>query len=181
MWNYRHYPAGIGARLCLMYASGKLYSHLPLFKGIWHKATLAYNGLPFSVPSNLYIIGMMNTADRSLAMIDYALRRRFSFFEMEPGFDSEGFVAYQKSLGSETFDELVAKVKELNAEIARDKSLGRGFCIGHSYFCGRNVASDEWLREIVDYDILPMLSEYWFDDETKVKRWENVLHGVFQQ
>ncbi len=146
-----------------------------------HKVTLAYNGLPFSVPTNLYIIGMMNTADRSLAMIDYALRRRFSFFEMEPGFDSEGFVAYQKSLGSETFDELVARVKDLNVEIARDKSLGRGFCIGHSYFCGRKAASDEWLREVVDYDILPMLSEYWFDDEAKVRRWENVLHGVFQQ
>lgn len=146
-----------------------------------HKVTLAYNGLSFSVPANLYNIGMMNTADRSLAMIDYALRRRFSFFEMGPGFDSEGFVAYQKSLGSDTFDELVARVKELNVEIARDKSLGRGFCIGHSYFCGRTVASDEWLREVVDYDILPMLSEYWFDDEAKVKRWENVLHGVFQQ
>ena len=146
-----------------------------------HKVTLAYNGLPFSVPPNLYIIGMMNTADRSLAMIDYALRRRFSFFEMEPGFDSKGFIAYQKSLKSDTLDELVVKVKELNAEIARDKSLGRGFCIGHSYFCGRDSASDEWLREVVDYDILPMLSEYWFDDEAKVTRWENVLHGVFQQ
>lgn len=146
-----------------------------------HKVTLAYSGLPFSVPPNLYIIGMMNTADRSLAMIDYALRRRFSFFEMGPGFDSEGFVAYQKSLESDTLDELVLKVKELNAEIARDKSLGRGFCIGHSYFCGRDTASDEWLREVVDYDILPMLSEYWFDDEAKVTRWENVLHGVFQQ
>ena len=72
-------------------------------------------------------------------------------------------------------------MKDLNVEIARDKSLGRGFCIGHSYFCGRKVVSDEWLREVVDYDILPMLSEYWFDDEAKVKRWENVLHGVFQQ
>lgn len=146
-----------------------------------HKATLAYNGLPFSVPENLYIIGMMNTADRSLAMIDYALRRRFSFFEMEPGFDSEGFAAYQKALDNETFDELIAKVKELNAEIARDKSLGAGFCIGHSYFCGRDACDEEWLQEVVDYDILPMLSEYWFDDEAKVKRWENVMHGVFQR
>lgn len=145
------------------------------------KATLAYNGLSFSVPKNLYIIGMMNTADRSLAMIDYALRRRFSFFEMEPGFDSEGFVAYQKSLDNEVLDELVARVKELNAEIARDRSLGRGFCIGHSYFCGRDVADEEWLREVVDYDILPMLTEYWFDDEAKLHRWENSLHGVFQR
>ena len=72
------------------------------------KATLAYNGLAFSVPKNLYIIGMMNTADRSLAMIDYALRRRFSFFDMEPGFDSDGFIQYQNGLNNDTLNELVA-------------------------------------------------------------------------
>lgn len=144
------------------------------------KATLAYNGLTFSVPKNLYIIGMMNTADRSLAMIDYALRRRFSFFEVEPGFDSEGFVKYQKALNNETLNELIAKVIELNKEITLDRSLGRGFCIGHSYFCGQPACTDEWLRSIVDYDILPMLSEYWFDDSAKLQRWENILHGVFQ-
>ena len=144
------------------------------------KATLAYNGLSFSVPKNLYIIGMMNTADRSLAMIDYALRRRFSFFEVEPGFDSEGFIHYQNGLNSETLNELVSKVKDLNREIASDKSLGKGFCIGHSYFCGRDVCTDEWLHSIVDYDILPMLSEYWFDDANKLQRWENILQGVFQ-
>ena len=144
------------------------------------KMTLAYNGLRFSVPKNLYIIGMMNTADRSLAMIDYALRRRFSFFEIEPGFDSHGFISYQNGLNSETLDELISKVKELNRKIAADKSLGRGFCIGHSYFCGRDVCTDEWLHSVVDYDILPMLSEYWFDDENEFQRWKNILQGVFQ-
>lgn len=144
------------------------------------KATLAYNGLSFSVPKNLYIIGMMNTADRSLAMIDYALRRRFSFFEVEPGFDSEGFIHYQNRLNNETLNELVNKVKDLNREISLDKSLGKGFCIGHSYFCGRDVCTEEWLHSIVDYDILPMLSEYWFDDANKLQRWENILQGVFQ-
>ena len=144
------------------------------------KATLAYNGLSFAVPKNLYIIGMMNTADRSLAMIDYALRRRFSFFEVEPGFDSEGFIKYQNSLNNETLNELVSKVKELNHEIALDKSLGKGFCIGHSYFCEKNVCTDGWLHSIVDYDILPMLSEYWFDEPNKLQRWENILQGVFQ-
>ena len=144
------------------------------------KATLAYNGLSFSVPKNLYIIGMMNTADRSLAMIDYALRRRFSFFEMEPGFDSEGFIHYQNGLNNETLNELISKVKDLNHEIALDKSLGKGFCIGHSYFCGRDICTDEWMHSIVDYDILPMLSEYWFDDPNKLLRWENMLQGVFQ-
>ena len=144
------------------------------------KATLAYNGLSFSVPKNLYIIGMMNTADRSLAMIDYALRRRFSFFEVEPGFDSEGFIHYQNSLNNETLNELVNKVKDLNREISLDKSLGKGFCIGHSYFCGRDICTEEWMHSIVDYDILPMLSEYWFDDANKLQRWENILQGVFQ-
>ncbi|WP_370806651.1 AAA family ATPase [Dialister hominis] len=146
------------------------------------KATLAYNGMPFTVPENLYIIGMMNTADRSLAMIDYALRRRFSFFEIEPGFESKGFSDYQRTLENDTFDELIKKVIELNEEISRDKSLGKGFCIGHSYFCGRTkkTCTDEWMQSVVNYDILPMLQEYWFDDDSKVQRWDNILHGVFQ-
>lgn len=144
------------------------------------KATLAYNGMIFSVPKNLYIIGMMNTADRSLAMIDYALRRRFSFFDIEPGFDSAGFMKYQQGLNNETFSLLVSKIKELNKEIALDKSLGKGFCIGHSYFCGQTDCTDEWMLAIVDYDILPMLREYWFDDMNKLQRWENILRGVFQ-
>lgn len=146
------------------------------------KATLAYNGMPFSVPKNLYIIGMMNTADRSLAMIDYALRRRFSFFEMAPAFESKGFKEYQHSLDSKTFDELISEIVKLNGEISRDKSLGNGFCIGHSYFCGKTkeTCTNEWMQSVVDYDILPMLSEYWFDDDTKVQHWDNILHGVFQ-
>ncbi len=144
------------------------------------KITLAYDGLTFSVPENIHIIGMMNTADRSLAMIDYALRRRFSFFEMEPGFRSDGFKKYQKGLNNETFDQLVIKVEELNKEITLDKSLGKGFCIGHSYFCGKTICTDEWLHSIVKFDILPMLKEYWFDDSSKLQRWENILLGVLQ-
>ncbi len=140
------------------------------------KATLAYNGLPFSVPENLYIIGMMNTADRSLAMIDYALRRRFSFFTMEPAFDSDVFVAYQKGLNNEKLDKLIDEAKNLNDEIS--KTLGPGFCIGHSYFCGQKQCTDEWLRSIVDYDILPTLSEYWFDDYSKFESWKTVLQGI---
>ncbi|MHC1787340.1 MAG: AAA family ATPase [Christensenellales bacterium] len=144
------------------------------------KTTLAYNGLAFSVPKNLYIIGMMNTADRSLAMLDYALRRRFSFFEMEPGFDSDGFLAYKHKLENETLNELVARIIELNREITLDKSLGKGFCVGHSYFCEQIVCTDEWMHSIVEFDILPMLREYWFDDGAKLQRWENTLHGVLQ-
>lgn len=144
------------------------------------KVTLAYNGMSFFVPKNLYIIGMMNTADRSLAMIDYALRRRFSFFELEPGFDSEGFMRYVNSLDDETLNELLARVKELNEEISLDKSLGKGFCIGHSYFCGQDKCTEEWLESIVKFEILPMLGEYWFDDSNRLQRWESTLLGVFQ-
>lgn len=120
------------------------------------KATLAYNGMPFSVPKNLYIVGMMNTADRSLAMIDYALRRRFSFFEMAPAFESKGFKEYQHSLDNRTFNELISEIVKLNGEISRDKSLGKGFCIGHSYFCGKTkeTCTNEWMQSVVNYDIL---------------------------
>lgn len=142
---------------------------------------LAYQNLNFSVPENLYIIGMMNTADRSLAMIDYALRRRFSFFDMEPGFDTEGFKEYQENLGSDKFNALIECIKELNNEIADDPSLGKGFCIGHSYFCGLQAdeCTQELLEGIVEYDILPMLSEYWFDNLTeKVAPWSEKLYGA---
>ena len=143
------------------------------------KLTLAYNGLPFSVPKNVYIIGMMNTADRSLALIDYALRRRFSFFAMEPGFSSEGFRLYLDSFHDDTFYELIEKIKDLNFEIAKDPSLGPGFCIGHSYFCGQDECTDEWMQSVIEYDILPMLEEYWFDEPAKIQKWQNILRGVF--
>ena len=142
--------------------------------------TLAYDKKPFSVPENLYIIGMMNTADRSLAMIDYALRRRFSFVEMTPGFDSEGFETYQSTISNHNFGKLIGRIKALNAYIENDASLGKGFCIGHSYFCNLDAdCSDSVLKEIVEYDIVPMLEEYWFDDEINAKNWSKDLSDVF--
>lgn len=128
---------------------------------------LAYTDEPFAVPNNLYIIGMMNTADRSLAMIDYALRRRFSFFEMRPGFETDGFKHYQEGLNSPLLDAIIQGIIALNGEISADDSLGRGFCIGHSYFCNQKVFSDEWLKNVIEYDIEPMLREYWFDDTSQ--------------
>ena len=142
-------------------------------------ATLAYNGLRFFVPANLHLIGMMNTADRSLAMIDYALRRRFSFFDMDPGFDSRGFKEYQKKLKNDTFDLLIQTVKALNEDIAQDRSLGKGFLIGHSYFCGIEKCTPLWIMEVVEHDILPMLKEYWFDETDKFQHWERLLSGLF--
>ena len=122
----------------------------------------------FTVPKNLYIIGLMNTADRSLAMMDYALRRRFSFISMEPGFDSEGFAALVS--GDDKMQRLVEAVKKLNDEIIADASLGKGFVIGHSFFCGE--LSPE---EIVRYDIGPTLDEYWFDNQSKADEERNKL------
>ena len=130
---------------------------------------LAYTGDDFTVPENIFIIGMMNTADRSLAMIDYALRRRFSFFEMEPGFSTDGFRQYQENLHNETFNKVIDAIVKLNNVIANDDSLGAGFCIGHSYFCNQEKVSKEWLQNVVNYDIAPMLKEYWFDDPQKSK------------
>ena len=141
-------------------------------------ATLPYSGRFFTVPKNLYIIGMMNTADRSLAMIDYALRRRFSFIDMEPGFDTDGFNEYMSSKGSSTMKALVEEVKQLNVDIK--EKLGKGFCIGHSYFVFDEPCSDALLKNIVNYDILPMLAEYWFDDEEQYEMWASRLNGVFE-
>jgi 5-methylcytosine-specific restriction protein B len=142
------------------------------------KITLVYSSTPFSVPSNIYIIGMMNTADRSLAMIDYALRRRFSFYELYPAFNRDDFASYQHSLNNETLDDIINAVKELNQEIADDASLGNGFCIGHSYFCNLDENIEERLTEIVEYDIIPMINEYWFDNKNKALGWSKKLHGI---
>lgn len=139
---------------------------------------LPYSGEVFSVPENLYIIGMMNTADRSLAMIDYALRRRFSFYEMEPSFDSEGFKSYQENLNNERFNKLIEFTKSLNLEIEADPTLGKGFCIGHSYFTGQKECTNNWMNLVVKYDILPMLKEYWFDEDEKVNNWASNLKGI---
>ena len=142
---------------------------------------LAYTGEAFAVPENLYIIGMMNTADRSLAMIDYALRRRFSFFEMAPGFDTAGFKAYMERVGGERLGKVVDAVKWLNQAIEKDDALGKGFCIGHSYFCGQEAAADTlWLEDTLEYDIEPMLREYWFDDQAKYQKHIALLRNALK-
>lgn len=138
---------------------------------------LLYSHELFYVPSNVYLIGMMNTADRSLAMLDYALRRRFAFFDLRPAFDAESFIAYQEGLASEKFDRLISCVVKLNEAIASDESLGDGFCIGHSYFCRMSPddVTDDKLSAIVNYELVPMLREYWFDEPTKVDEWAGKL------
>ncbi len=141
---------------------------------------LAYTDELFDVPDNVHIIGMMNTADRSLAMIDYALRRRFSFFDMHPGFDSVGFKKYQAKINDPLFDKAVEAVVALNKVIANDASLGIGFCIGHSYFCNCKEFSHDWLENVICYDLLPMLREYWFDNDEQYNSQSNALLSILK-
>ena len=141
---------------------------------------LLYSGDKFSVPKNVYIIGMMNTADRSLAIMDYALRRRFAFFDLEPGFNTKGFKQYKDSLNSDKFNKLVDCVERLNTSIANDDSLGEGFCIGHSYFCDLEETSYQTLSGIVEYELAPLLKEYWFDELAKANSWIEDLRGAIK-
>ena len=145
------------------------------------KLKLPYSGEEFYVPKNLYIIGMLNTADRSLALIDYALRRRFSFYKVKPAFDNEKFKQYVEGYLDKKFDKLIEQIKNLNIEICEDDSLGDGFEIGHSYFCELKHEYEKELDDIIEYDIVPMLKEYWFDDENKYKDWEEKLLGVINE
>ena len=143
---------------------------------------LLYSDEKFAVPKNVYIIGMMNTADRSLAMLDYALRRRFGFFDIKPGFESTGFREYRMALDNEKFNKLISCVESLNREISADESLGEGFCIGHSYFCNLKPGAieDSWFYGVVEYELIPLLKEYWFDEPMKVKDWSENLRSTIK-
>lgn len=142
------------------------------------KLRLLYSNEQFSVPKNVHIIGMMNTADRSLAIIDYALRRRFAFFDIEPAFDSEGFKAMMTGFDHPKYYALVEQVKALNEFISKDETLGVGFRVGHSYLCFDDDVTDELLYSVIEYEIIPLLSEYWFDEKVKVDQWANRLYGA---
>ena len=134
---------------------------------------------PFFVPGNVYIIGMMNTADRSIALIDYALRRRFAFFTLKPAFvDNESFSEYVESKDSENYNRVIEVVIKLNDEIEADPLLGAGFKIGHSYFCTDDPITNKLLLDIINYEIKPLLSEYWVDDTSKVTEWTAKLLGA---
>lgn len=141
---------------------------------------LLYSDEKFSIPENIYIIGMMNTADRSLAMLDYALRRRFAFFEFSPAFRTDGFRQYLQNKNNKKFNNLIAVIERLNIAIENDDSLGRGFRIGHSYFCTDKPIDDMWLNGVITYEIIPLLNEYWFDEPNKVKDWEYRLYEAIK-
>lgn len=129
----------------------------------------------FQVPENLYIIGTMNTADRSLAMLDYALRRRFAFYDIVPAFGNDKFKQYIETFKNEKLNKLRDVIVKLNDEIAGDASLGEGFAIGHSYFCNFKKVDDITLSRIVEFELIPLLKEYWFDERSKVITWSKNL------
>ncbi len=125
----------------------------------------------FYVPDNLHIIGTMNTADRSLAIVDYALRRRFAFVPLQPDYGSKfrAFLA-EKGLSDGIIDHICISISKLNVKIKEDVNLGEGFQIGHSYFCTytNNGIENQWWAEILNYELKPLLEEIWFDDLSKV-------------
>lgn len=145
-----------------------------------HDLRLLYKNETFSVPANVHIIGMMNTADRSLAVLDYALRRRFGFFEMTPGFNSDGFTRWQEDADSPALDHLVAAVLDLNKAIADDPALGQGFLIGHSFLSKASTgeADDAWVYSVVEDELIPLLDEYWFDEPAKAEEWAGRLRAA---
>ena len=140
---------------------------------------LLYRNEEFGIPDNVYIIGMMNTADRGLAMIDYALRRRFAFYEMKPAFDSDKFKEKLKGSCDKT-EKLLLVINALNRVITDDDALGSGFQIGHSYFCLESPLSELDLKIIVEYEIIPLISEYWFDESSKFEEWSEKLRGALK-
>lgn len=129
----------------------------------------------FYIPENIYIIGTMNTADRSLAMVDYALRRRFRFINIEPAFNSEKFISHLKknNIDEHIIEKVINRMNRLNSKIKDDtRDLGKGYEIGHSYFCTKPLVeenSDDWYKRIVYLEIKPLLYEYWFDNEETAK------------
>ena len=145
---------------------------------------LPVSGELLSVPKRLHIIGMMNTADRGLALIDYALRRRFAFFEMRPALDHPGFLRHVEAVGSSRLEALVDVVRRLNQRIAEDEALGPGFQIGHSYLClpaagpENPAGTDADVTSVVRYELEPLVREYWFDNPAAMDESIHELESV---
>lgn len=135
----------------------------------------------FYVPENVHIIGMMNTADRSLAMIDYALRRRFCFIKVEPALDKEKFKGFliKNNIPQNVVDRIVGTISKINSHIKSDRDLGPGFEVGHSYFCdkiGKDI--DLWLKDVVESELCPLFDEYWFDDAEKAENMKSIAREL---
>lgn len=133
------------------------------------------------IPENLYIIGTMNIADRSLALLDLALRRRFAFIELKPAFNDawKKWVNHKFAIDLDLLAIIESRLTELNEMLAKDATLGPQFCIGHSYFTpatGQQInEAQAWYAQVVDTEICPLLAEYWFDARNKVDEARKVL------
>ena len=147
-------------------------------RGAEHAIPLTYSETRderFSVPANVHIIGLMNTADRSLAMVDYALRRRFVFFDLTPQFHTPAFQTHLSGRGVSPalVARIVAKLKAVNDVISADKkNLGPDYVIGHSFFTptAEGEYDEVWFRSVVALEVGPLLREYWFDTPERAKK-----------
>ncbi len=139
----------------------------------------------FHIPPNVYVIGTMNLADRSLALVDFALRRRFAFFDLEPQFNDawREWVHQESDIPTDFLADIAARITALNDRIAADRSLGPQFRIGHSHVTPPPdkpiEAPTEWFTEIVKTEIAPPLREYWFDDPNRAdEESQKLLSGL---
>jgi DNA polymerase III delta prime subunit len=154
-------------------------------------ATLPCSRDPFGIPPNLYIIGTMNTADRSIALLDVALRRRFGFVEMPPDFEAlrrEHLDKMRNSLGEGCYDLLktsIQAIEKINLKICDDKSIGRDRQIGHSFLFTVKTIKD--LALMWKHDIFPLLEEYCYSNYAKINymlfkstntKWINESMGI---
>lgn len=155
-------------------------------RGATHAVVPLYRRSPnerFSVPENLYVIGTMNIADRSLALVDYALRRRFAFVTLEPRYADLSYKrwAEDRQMPSTLLSRIVARMNALNGLIASDSQLGPAFRVGHSFFCPRGSdfsgLDGHWFDDIVDTEIIPLLEEYWYDAPEKVRAAAEALRA----
>lgn len=143
-------------------------------RGKRYAMSTAYSSDKFYIPENLYIIGLINTADRSIISLDYMLRHQFNIIDIEPAF-GVNFAQYTAKFNNFKLNKMLEVISSINDEIQNDDSLGKGFKIGHGYFCNLNTADDSELSEIATFEIIPLLEEYW-SDKRKVKIWKNKLY-----
>ena len=142
---------------------------------------LASGKVTFHVPANVFIMGLMNTADRSLAVVDYALRRRFAFIDLKPKLTSKAFHLALEGAGVShgVTSMLLRRIGALNSEIIADTTnLGPGFAIAHSFFCSAMAETEDgeaWFRRVVRTEVAPLLREYWFDNPAQAESWEGQL------
>ncbi|WP_371687902.1 hypothetical protein ABVF47_008310 [Snodgrassella alvi] len=126
----------------------------------------------FFIPDNLYVIGTMNISDRSLAMFDLALRRRFAFFTLQPNFGKQwlSYMAEKTAIAPEKLEDWQQRMLLLNQKISDDPMLGKAFTIGHSYLTTNKPVpdADTWYKNIIDTEIRPLLTEYWLNDPNKI-------------